>query len=177
MKLIGSILLMLVMAVSASARTTYVVWNATPASGNEEWIKTDYYIWEHTYTQTNVDDALEFTASGSGWIGGGYESVTPFDNRVLTEGYDLVFDIKTSDPEDLSVQLTSASPEAAQSVKLSFARDNGWHTIRLSVRKDFPKVCKAWAKGGRGYVFSIVGGAPGHSKLLLRNIRYEKTVD
>lgn len=162
-------------ALSLQAKTTYIIWQHNEPTGSQEWIKSNYYIWENTYTQTNVSDALEFTATGKGWIGGGYESALPFDNKVLTEGYELVFDIRTTDTKELSVQLTSAKPEAAQSVKLSFDRDGEWHTVRLNLSKDFPKVLKAWSQGATGYVFSIVGGASDNAKIFLRDIRYEKT--
>lgn len=174
MNKIFSILITAVIALSASAKVTYVVWQSTPATGNREWIKADYYIWENTYTQTNVDDALEFTATGKGWIGGGYESIAPFDNSVLTDGYELVFDINTTDRQELSVQLTAVNPEAAQTVKLSFDRDGEWHTIRLNPKKNFSKVFKAWEKGTTGYVFSLIGGTGAGEKIYIRNIRYEK---
>lgn len=161
----------LVMALASWARTTYVVWQEAPLAGSEKWIKSNYYIWENTYTQRGTDEALEFTPTGKGWIGGGYESAAPFDNSVLAP-CDLVFDIRTTGDGELSVQLTSAGPKAAQSVKLSFPRDGEWHTVRLNVKKDFPKVYKAWSKGGNGYVFSIVGGAPSGHPVLLRDIRY-----
>lgn len=165
-------LFVLSVAIMASARTTYVVWQNAPLTGNEKWIKSNYYIWENTYTQTNIGDALEFTPTGKGWIGGGYESAPPFNNDVLAE-YQLVFDIKTTGKEDLSVQLTSNDPEAAQSVKLSFSRNGEWQTIHLKVKKDFPKIYKAWSKGAQGYIFSIVGGATPSNPVYLRNIRYE----
>lgn len=163
----------LVFIIPASAKTRYVVWRHDAPKGTEEWIKTNYYIWENTYSQAEMDDALELTPSGKGWIGGGYESVAPFDNARLAEGYELVFDIKSADKKELSVQLTSAAPEAAQSVKLDFPRDGEWHTIRLGVKERFPKVCKAWSQGAVGYVFSIVGGATSGESVCLRDIRYE----
>ncbi len=174
MKKILPAILVALAAMSLSAKTTYIVWQHNAPTGSEEWIKSNYYIWENTYTQTNVDDALEFTSAGKGWIGGGYESALPFDNKVLTDGYELVFDIRTTDKKELSIQLTSAKPEAAQSVKLSFDRDGQWHTIRLNIKKEFPKVYKAWSEGANGYVFSIVGGAADNDRIYLRNIRYEK---
>lgn len=170
MKKIISMMLLVVAALTASAKTTYVVWQQEPISENQVWINSNYYIWENTYSQTNVDNALEFTPTGKGWIGGGYESVAPFKNEELT-GLQLVFDIKTVGKGELSVQLTADKPEAAQSEKLNFKRDGKWHTIRLDVKKVFPKVCKAWNEGAHGYVFSIVGGA--NDKVYLRNIRYE----
>lgn len=176
MKKLLSVVLTAVMALSLSAKTTYVVWNDSAPEADEVWINTSYYIWENTYTQTNVDDALQLTSAGKGWIGGGYVSVAPFDNGVLTDGYDLVFDIKTTDKKELSVQLTSDKPEAAQSVKLSFDRNGEWHTVKLSVKKSFPKVFNAWKQpGAHGYIFSIVGGASEGAKVYLRNIRYQKS--
>lgn len=138
-------------------------------------MKTTYYIWEDTYTQRVVDDALQLTANNKGWIGGGYESASPFDNKILTDGYDLVFEIKTTVESELSVQLTSRNPEAAQSVRLSFDRDGDWHTIRLDLKNMFPKVNKAWSEGANGYVFSIIGGADVGKTISLRNIRYERS--
>lgn len=156
----------------ASARTAYVVWQNAPITGNEEWIKSNYYIWESTYTQANVGDALEFTPTGKGWIGGGYESVAPFNNKALAE-CQLVFDVKTTGTEELSVQLTSIDPKVAQSVKLSFPRNGEWQIIHLKLKKDFPKIYKAWSKGANGYIFSIIGGATPSCPIYLRNIRYE----
>lgn len=167
--------MMVLVVLAAESRTTYIVWQSLPPTGSQEWVKSKYYIWEETYAQTNVDDALQLTATGKGWIGGGYESETPFDNRVLTDGYELVFDIRTTDSGELSVMLTSAGPEASQSVKLKFERNGEWQTVRLNIREKFLKVFKAWKQGGNGYVFSLVGGAAGNAEVGLRNIRYEKS--
>lgn len=173
MKKLFSVLLAAFFAVTASAKTTYIIWQHQPVTGSEQWVNSNYNIWENTYTQTNVDDALQLSSGGKGWVGGGYESRAPFDNRVLTEGYDLVFDIKTTDPGELSVMLTSAAPEVSQSVKLKFERNGEWQTVRLSVKDKFPKVFKAWTQGGNGYVFSLVGGAADDAKIYLRDIRYQ----
>lgn len=170
MNKIISMMLLVMAALTASAKTTFVVWQQEPISENQVWINSNYYIWENTYTQTNVDDALEFTPTGKGWIGGGYESTTQFNNAQLAD-LQLVFDIKTVGKGELSVQLTADDPKAAQSEKLNFKRDGKWQTIRLNVKKVFPKVSKAWSEGAHGYVFSIVGGA--NDKVYLRNIRYE----
>lgn len=174
MKKLLSIFLTVLISITLSAKTTYVIWQHSPLTGSEVWVKTDYYIWENTYTQTNVNDALQLTSTGKGWLGGGYVSALPFDNKVLTDGYELVFDIMTTDTRELSVQLTSDAPEAAQSVKLSFERDGQWKTIRLKIKDNFPKVFKAWAQGGNGYVFSLIGGVTANDKIYLRDIRYEK---
>lgn len=178
MKKLFLALIALIAATVLQAQTTYVVWHHGPLADGEKWINSNYYVWENTYTQTNVGDALEFTPTGKGWIGGGYESAQPFDLKVLTDGYDLVFDIRTTDTKELSVQLTCARPEAAQSAKLKFDRNGEWQTVRLSLKKHFPQVLKAWSEAQdatHGYVFSIVGGATPGTPLSLRNIRYEKT--
>lgn len=169
---------------SVGAQDVYCIYPLDkPATDNDIDVPTDFYIWGNMTSEEHTDAQMgkyaTWTATADGWFGAGYLTTADFDFTPIKEmGYELVFDLKTSNNYSFrlkfEVQDTNGATIAANEEAIPLESTTEWQTVRVNLQKTFPQAFEAIAAGRRVYCFCPVGNGqqPG-DYLSFTNVRFE----